>query len=754
MWLLNHRAARKFEIPMMKKIGIAEIFLPKKYPQSISFRSADVDYTEDEHLTIPRHELCILNSTDWYKEPNREAWDIANKYFDVLFFIAQSPEFLKSLSSHFKGAVIWRAYGLDRNQSYTKVLRHFTKGINTIEKIGKRFWFGQAYEHLHEIEEKRLSDRKIYLPLGMDSCRQEDEWTGQNRRIFFICPDIGYNPYYKVIHDQFYSDFKEFPYSIGGSQPIKMDDPNVLGFIPKEQYARNMREFRVMFYHSTEPNHVHYHPFEAIRAGMPLVFMAGSMFDRLGGKNLPGRCQSIHEAQDKIRRILNDDCDLIKRIRETQVRLLDPMRPENCEPAWRTGFAQILNGLEISRKIPLYMSRRRKRIAVILPINYRGGSFRGAKLVARALWDGSRQHGQDAEIIFAHPNDPDSYPEEAFDDLPVSIVRRVFIWDTLDAARARRAMIYAGHRDWSPAADSYITPDDGIQQFLDCDAWVIISDRLSKPLLPIRPYTLVVYDYLQRYVPVLDTATDQAFLHAARLASSVIVTTRFTEQDALQYAGLEPEKVRKVPMLVPEFTAFENAVKTVDSLPYFMWTTNAGMHKNHINAFKALRIYYEELGGALECRITGVNTRHLLESKLPHLQPLAHMMSDSQALREHVRILGELPDMSYQKELAGADFLWHTNQVDNGTFSAVEAAHSGVPTLSCDYPAMREINAQFQLNIAWMKADDPRQMAAQLKWMEKQAKQQCALLPTKTELAKQSLEKLASQYWEVVRECL
>ena len=51
-------------------------------------------------------------------------------------------------------------------------------------------------------------------------------------------------------------------------------------------------------------------------------------------------------------------------------------------------------------------------------------------------------------------------------------------------------MTYAGFEAWRPAAEEYAIPDDGMRQFLDCDLWLVISDRLSHPLLPIRPYIL------------------------------------------------------------------------------------------------------------------------------------------------------------------------------------------------------------------------------------------------------------------------
>ena len=46
----------------------------------------------------------------------------ANKYFDVAFFILQRSEMLASVTRHFAGAAIWRAYGLDASVSYSGIL--------------------------------------------------------------------------------------------------------------------------------------------------------------------------------------------------------------------------------------------------------------------------------------------------------------------------------------------------------------------------------------------------------------------------------------------------------------------------------------------------------------------------------------------------------------------------------------------------------------------------------------------------------
>lgn len=756
MWLLNHTSARKFEISMLKRIGVKQIYLPKLYPSDPNFRSADVDWSEDPNLEFSSADLEVLNSVNWYEGATPEAWEIANKHFDIIFFILHHPNVLINAVRYFSGAILWRAYGLDKNSSYGNLVKHLELS-GPIRKAGRRFWMGEAYAHLADSEPSMLKDRRLFLPLGLGNVSINEGWQGTVKHVYFVCPDIGFNSYYKKVYDEFRDNFSAIPYIIAGAQPVSVNDPNVLGFVGNEQHAYNMAQSRVMFYHSQEPNHIHYHPFEAIRAGIPLVFMAGGMLDRLGGRDLPGRCKNIEEARKKIKRILADDWSLINQIRESQVVLLAPMKPENCEPAWRDGFERIELSLnawraEQAKRPPI---SRRKRIAVILPTAYRGGSLRGAIALAKALHIGSRQSSEDADIVFLHLDDPISYSDEDFDELPVGVQRRPFHLKTLSATQAHEAMHYAGFHGWNPSSNAYIVFDDGMRQLMDCDLWLIISDRISCPILPVKPVVLMVYDYLQRYQEVLPVGEDRPFLDAARSAAKVFTTTDFSRQDALQYAGVESYKVVKLPILAPEFD-----IQCADDLdvskeePYFIWTTNAGPHKNHQNAAEALAIYYEEMDGYLNCKVTGVNTDLLLISDLLHLKKFSSIFSRSKSLQEWVEFLGELRDYKYRNTLLNACFLWHAGRVDNGTYSVIEAACSGIPSLSSDYPAMREIDRQFSLNLAWMNFDSPWDMAQQLKYMEENFSKRRLELPSKSQLLAQRIDNHAGEYWKEVRKCL
>lgn len=755
LWLLNHTTLRIFELAQFEALGITEIFTPKNFPFDEGNLSANVDYSLDDRLSISKDELVILNEQDWYLSPSTQAWEIANRYFDVAV-IGFFPDQMKSAIRHFKGAIVLRVFGLSTGYSYSQLIYQFggERMVRDIKALGRRFWFGAGYQHLHQVESRYLSDRNCFLPVGLATRDTAEDWTGVSRRILFVCPRIGSSPYFEKVYKDFLKAFGDFPHTIGGAQPVAVEDSNVIGFVSREQHERNMREHRVMFYHSQEKNHIHYHPFEAVAAGMPLLFMSGGLLDTLGGTDLPGRCTSLADARGKIKRILGGDEQLIRSIRSTQIILLDAIKAENCGPAWQSGFRRVLEELELARlDAAMRPISARKKIAVILPIAYKGGSLRGAKLIAEAIHSGSLGAGEPAEVVFAHLDKGGDYSADDFDDLPADIKRRPFNLRETNAAEARRAMRYAGHDDWEPNSERYLVLDDGIKQFMDCDLWLIVSDRLLAPILPLRPIAHMVYDYLQRYEPILTKGADQPFIDAARTAERVFVTTEFTRQDALQYGGVSPQKLVKLPMLSPRFVP-EKRDAALAEPDYFIWTTNAAPHKNHAHALRALDIYYGELGGALRCVVTGVNTDSLLSSSLPHLKSVMAGLKSNKRLLSRLTFSGNLSDEDYRRLLAGAAFLWHPGRIDNGTFSVIEAASLGVPALSCDYPAMREIDAQFRLNLMWQQADDPRSMACAVWEMERHHVARRDNLPTAEELASQDTQRLAGDYWKAIRECL
>jgi len=746
LWLLNHTTLRAFEMEQFRRLGIKEIFLPKFFPHDEGNLSASVDFTYDENLTIPADELRILNEQCWYENCTSEAWEIVNKYFHIAV-IGFFPEQIKSAVKYFEGAIVMRAFGLAKNYTYGQLLLDTLghQGVEKIKKIKSRFWFGAGYEHLHLIEPDWLAKRNCYLPVGLKSIESNNYWKGDDKRILFVCPRINTSPYFKHIYDEFITEFSDFDFTIAGAQPIEVKDTRVIGYVTDDEHHRNMARHRVMFYHSTEPNHIHFHPFEAVKVGMPLVFMAGGMLDKMGGAHLWGRCQSIEEAKAKINKIYHDENRLlIKKIQNEQTSLLKYLDPEYCFPHFLHSFQTIAAKLADDN----LLTKKQIKIAVILPLGYRGGSLRGCISMINSIIRGANFYGDSIELVFAYLEN--HYDDYILADLNPKAKQRSFNWKTLTAEEARCAMYFEGHSDWVPTQKEYWIPDDGINYLLDNDLWFVISDRLDKPLLPIRPHIIKIYDYIQRYVNFLPKDYIQSLIAHAHHANFVFTTTQFTANDVSQYAGLDTKKIYKMPMLVPDFKI--SAGSDIDDLEskYFIWTTNLAYHKAHTEVFEALELYYETYNGQLKCLVTGVGSLLLLEH-YPHLNEI---LKRSPLTKKNIRLMGELSEHNYKNTLSKAAFLLHNATVDNGTFSVIEAAQVGIPSLSSDYPAMREINQRFKLELTWVDNKNRKGYAESIKKMENEYRQMKKSLAVKDPRTfKHTIEEEA-YYWKVIKKCL
>ena len=340
LWLLNHSTLRNFEVGMLVRLGF-EVFIPKVIPFDEANQSASVVFEYDETLTIKKDFLTQLNHFDFYARPwPRSLERKINQNFGIAFV----PVFQKMVENtihSFDGLLFLRVFGLAGENSYAELFKEFlsSAAMQKIRSDGS-VRIAAGYDSLIDHEPPWLRRKCIHLPLGLsDLGFKNTHWRGDKKQLLFICPRINSSPYYNRIYKNFKRSFEHVPHIIPGAQPTRVkNDPAVTGFLEKEEYLEIFRSSKVMFYHSDEERHLHYHPLEAVKIGMPLVFMRGGMLEYLAKKKLPGCCNSIEEAQEKISRILNDDRELIEEIVSSQKVLLDEFNPKYVEECWRQRF--------------------------------------------------------------------------------------------------------------------------------------------------------------------------------------------------------------------------------------------------------------------------------------------------------------------------------------------------------------------------------------------------------------------------------
>ncbi|MFZ4732594.1 MAG: hypothetical protein ACOYK7_08665 [Pirellulales bacterium] len=376
--------------------------------------------------------------------------------------------------------------------------------------------------------------------------------------------------------------------------------------------------------------------------------------------------------------------------------------------------------------------RSEPRIAVILPVRYFGGTVRLTLNVVRHL------AAQDAvKVVFGVPAEHLPAIEDEVAALRAEcphVEVRGFRWRCLDRDTAACYATAAGVDVGVSISTTYQIPVDSGVSFCDCDFWFFVSDRLEHPLVPLRPYGVLVTDHLQRYVPdifepAMYRSPDGApwnFLRAVRNADVVVATSADTARDAVTYAGALGRVVRMPTTIdIDHFLRLAASPTAMTehaaAEPYFVWVTNSSRHKNHLRMLRALKHYYEALGGGLDVVVTGLWT-DLFDPDLP-----AERIGDRRAVwdypyvrevrettrtlladrRQRIHFRGSVSDAEYVRTVRGARFLLHNVLADNGTYSVVEAAILGRPAISSDYPQMREIDRGFSLGLRFFDACDP-----------------------------------------------
>ena len=723
LWLLNHTTLREFEVPLLEDLGF-EVFVPKLIPLDEANRSADITYEYDSKLSIPKEKLLKLNEQDFYSHGLVGVEDIANDEFDFLF-CGFFPEQIKNVISCFNGLIFLRVFGLAGDSNYTDIIKEIDLDLyNRLCKIKNRFFFAQAYSHLAEVEYGLFREKACTLKLSLPESitnKLKDNWSGTNKKLFTVCPRIKSSPaYYGKIYEEMKDYFSSLPWIVAGAQPSEVEDERVLGFVTRDKLNDLIIESAVMFYHSVEPRHLHFHPIEALIAGQPLIFMNKGLLGSFASYKLPGACDSYDEAVLKIKRILNEEKRFIDEVCSAQKKLLKEFDPKMIRMEWESEF------------IKIEKRNNFKTIVFFMPISYRGGTLNASISTIRNLQILINKNKLEIKILLSIPYDND-YELDEFKKLDIEIIHTKWVEISRnEMENIRRINKYNGIIQSS--SEVYFLPTDEKDYFQSCDHWVIVSDRSMKPIAPIKPYTLIVFDYIQRYEFELYEALKSyqwSFMYSVRNAERILVTTKQTGKDVNNYAGAKKENIFRIPMYYQAVNEEKDKKLYLKHCgkydEYIIWTTNGSSHKNQERTLKAYEYYKKNLSGGYALMITGVDTNKFSIGDEPlnsHINTVYKVYDDLDLLtKKNIKLLGEIPRDEYISLLSNAKFLLHSCVYDNGTFSLVEAQDLGVPCLSSRYPQINEMVNTFNLEIDYFDSSDIMDLALKLKEIENEIKQ-------------------------------
>lgn len=188
-------------------------------------------------------------------------------------------------------------------------------------------------------------------------------WSGVKNCLLFICSRIKTSPYYASIYNNFINNFADLPYTIVGRQLISLNDFRVKENLPDNEYYEYFKQSRVLFYHSSEKRHLHYHPLEAIAIGMPVIYMADGLLDHLAGEKLPNSCETFQEAREKISKVLNGDKKFINLLRNSQNKILIPLSPQEIMKVWQNNFLPL-----VKENVDLPVQKSNITLGIFIPL--------------------------------------------------------------------------------------------------------------------------------------------------------------------------------------------------------------------------------------------------------------------------------------------------------------------------------------------------------------------------------------------------
>jgi hypothetical protein len=751
-----------FEPELLETLGF-EVYIPKLFPPTLEFRSGKITFEFDRGLTIPKEKIELLNNFNFYSTKiTPQIRKIINSYFFVA--IVSTPHFIFSQTiRNFKGIIVLRAvgrYSLENDLCYG----HYYESVlgksfpSTIKSLGRRFFFGMIMRGQESIEPYYFKERSLFLPIGLPEpfFSSRDTWIGNDPRLLIYCPLINESDYFNQVYNQFKKDFKGTPHLISGLQKTdNIQDPAVIGEVNRVDYDQLLSKLRVLYYHSQEPYHHYDHPIEAIASGMPVIYMKSGNFGNIHtGIDQPGECRTVAEARKKIKRVLSGDMEFAEEIRSKQKSLLTPYTKEYCLSKWCENF------IPATESVESFIELKPIKISVMLPYQYKSGTFDAAKSIAKMLFHGSRVAGNPVDVVFSYIAGHYD-PNADFNDLKtLGIELRETTWEVATKETVENIMQLEGHLA-SLNSSEYLIPRDYSSDFLDTDYWIIVSDSLIHPPAPLRRYGLVIHDCLARYFKeyqnpqILEGRTA-----AARGADVILSTTPQTREDIISFHGIHPDRV----ILIP----FEFGMDT-DELPvndlkvtekYFIWPTNDAIHKNHLNAINGLIRYYEK-GGKLSVIMTGFGVEKFLINEqleqnqlLPHVVTSREKIKNNKMLQERLLIHPNLSKYEYYSLIRKSQFLWHPALTDNGTFTVVEAAMLGIPGLSSDYPQMHYLDHYFGLNLTFFDQNSPESIAKALMKMECEYITKKAQLPDPMKISELNWKNTAENFYNIIQDLI
>lgn len=287
-WLCTHQTLRYEEVPLLIEAG-AEVIPCLGDRFWLKYDSRYDDETDRlyphwrKSCTLPTNIVERIRRIDILgKKGNltEEETQFINKWIDCIF-VSNYPDILQNISKWFQGYIVFRVFGHGDYTTYTEQMNRLKVDIGQITASNRYVWC-PILNRLDDREDARLVKNKFYLNAFVSKDRLEFDWKKSNSKPF-LTTTISYldsNPAAREIFENFAKEFEQIPFFVLGKnskQAVKGISGKILGHLDDQAFFAKIAESRLFVYIGLGSNyHVHYTPIEAIKMGVPILFLKKS----------------------------------------------------------------------------------------------------------------------------------------------------------------------------------------------------------------------------------------------------------------------------------------------------------------------------------------------------------------------------------------------------------------------------------------------------------------------------------------------
>jgi glycosyltransferase involved in cell wall biosynthesis len=247
---------------------------------------------------------------------------------------------------------------------------------------------------------------------------------------------------------------------------------------------------------------------------------------------------------------------------------------------------------------------------------------------------------------------------------------------------------------------------------LRADAWFALGDRFEAPLLPVRPYGLIIFDLLPTifpnwFSPDFRRMATEGMKPAAQAARIIMVTTLQAQDDVRRVYGIESSRIRLVPRACDPEARFQKLRADpidIPASPLILNVANANAHKGGESLVRAVAILKKKHGlHSPKLVICGHDTNKFSAKYFGLIDhpdaPAIRNLVDELGLIEgkDVAFLGFVSDEQLRFLHERCSILVNAALYDDGSFSMIEGAYFGQRVISSQYRAAEFLCERFEV---------------------------------------------------------